>query len=76
MKEIRATVTLVMGILLLALLAACAMVNSNPADKLCLRFIVRLPVPPDWRETAHRMAPESTLCLSAEAVAKERAHEY
>lgn len=74
MKEIRFAVALILTLLATVALGAATTLKPGSPDRLCLRVVVRLPVPADWPAIVHAMVPESSLCKLADDLTQERTH--
>jgi hypothetical protein len=71
-KDIRAAVTAALVMFAVMLTASFAMRPSRPDDTACLRAMVRLNPPANWRALARASVPESGLCRLAERLDEKR----
>lgn len=72
--EIHAYTLLVLTTMVLPCVLLLMLFGSRPANVTCMRVILHLPVPTDWRTSLHQQPHASGLCRIAERLDTERTH--
>jgi hypothetical protein len=76
MNDIRVITVSFLTMFILLAFSVFIIAGSRKDDQICLRVIVRLPVPVDWHDRIHTQPVESGVCKMAEDLDKERDHAH